>query len=132
MSGDIAGAVRTVDELQAHAPQHLLTSLGVFLKHAWRGEKAGALAAVTSGLETAACWDDGWPLFLAAGYAMIGEPDRGFRWLDHAVDNGITNVAYLKERDPFLANLRKDPRFAGVLEKAARSAEKVAAAAAAA
>jgi TolB-like protein len=131
-AGDIAGAERTVDDLRAHAPQHLLTSLGVFLKHAWRGEKAAALAAVTLDLETAACWDDVWPLFLAAGYARIGEADRAFRWLDHAVGQGITNVPYLDERDPFLDSLRGNSRFVGILEKAARLAERAAAAAAAA
>jgi hypothetical protein len=131
-AGELANAARTIDGLQAVVPQHLLTRLGVFLLHAWRGENAEAMTAVTPDLEMAACWDDVWPLFLASGYAMIGEADRAFRWLDHAVGQGITNVAYLKERDPFLATLRQDPRFAGILEKARRSAEAVAAAAAAA
>ena len=63
---------------------------------------------------------------------MIGESDRAFHWLDHAVGQGIMNVTYLKNHDPFLANLRGDPRFAGILEKAARLAEKVVAPAAAA
>jgi hypothetical protein len=131
-SGDVPGAIAIVNRMQADTPSHLLTTLGVFLKYAWLGQKPEALAAVTGELEEAALWDDVWPLFLAAGYSLIGELDAGFHWLDQAVGHGIMNVRYLNERDPFLANLRDDPRFAGVLEKAASSSAAVAAAAAAA
>lgn len=123
--GDEDTATRTVEAMHAQAPQHLLTQLGRFLVHAWRSERDEALAAVTEDLKTAARWDDIWPYFLAVGYAALGERDEAFYWLDHAVDHGVTNVAYLREGDPFTANLRDDPRFEASLAKAARLAQQV-------
>lgn len=121
-AGDFGGAARTVDGMRAQAPDHLLTGLGTFLIHAWRGEREQALAMVTPELETAARWDDAWPMFLAGGYASVDEIDRGLYWLDHAIGQGIMNVPYLMELDPFIENLRRDPRFHRIVEKATRAA----------
>jgi serine/threonine-protein kinase len=121
-AGDFEAAARIVEHLQAAVPRHLLTRLGSFLLHAWRGERDAALASVTADLEAAARWDDIWPLILSAGYAVLDERDRALTWLERAVGNGIMNVDYLRERDPFLASLRQDPRFAPLLERAVRLA----------
>lgn len=32
-------------------------------------------------------------------------------WLEHAVDRGFINYPFLKEIDPFLENIRGEPRF---------------------
>lgn len=127
--GDIPAAAEIIHELNARVPQHLLTHLGTFVLHAWRGERDAALGAVSPELETAARWDDVWPLMLAGGYASLGELDRAFGWLDRAVVNGIMNVPYLRDHDPFLENMRADSRFAVLLEKAAGMARQVAEAA---
>ena len=55
---------------------------------------------------------------MASGYALIGENERAFRWLEHAIDYGICNPSYLGSRDPFLAKLRSDNRFDTLLAKA--------------
>ena len=122
-------AIAIVDRMQSDTPSHLLTTLGVFLKHGWLGEKAEALATVTEELEDAASWDDLWPLCLAGGFATLGELDRAFYWLDHAVGRGIANLRYLKDHDPSLATLRSDPRFDAILAKAAVVSGEMAAAA---
>jgi len=121
-AGDFSAARETVDGMQAHSPKHLLTQLAIFLRHCWDGERDSALEAVPEGIEIAARWDDAWPLYLAGGYALIGEEDQAFKWLDHSLGQGITNVAYLREYDPFLAPLREDPRFEDILRKAGRLA----------
>jgi hypothetical protein len=78
---------------------------------------------VTERLEQAVWWDDIWSLLLAGGYAQIGENERAIHWLDHTIDYGIWNVRYFSERDPFLAKLRSDERFAPLMEKARRLSE---------
>ena len=74
-------------------------------------------------LKSGTWWDDMWPLLMADSYSMIGEVDEAFRWLDHAVEFGLTNTAYLQEHDPFLENLKTDRRFAGLMSKASESSD---------
>jgi hypothetical protein len=62
-------------------------------------------------LEQAAAWTEYLALFLADGYSLIGRNDDAIRWLRTAVALGFINYPILSIRDPFLANLRSDPRF---------------------
>jgi TolB-like protein/lipoprotein NlpI len=116
--GHLQEAVRLVELVERDSPEHTLTALGTFLKRAWFGEKEQALAAVTEDLEKGAWWDDGWSLYMADAYAMIGECDRAFHWLERAIDYGHTNVKYLRNHHPFLENLRSDDRFERLMENA--------------
>jgi serine/threonine-protein kinase len=49
-------------------------------------------------------------------YALLGEPDAAFKWLNRAVRLGNENKPHF-ERDPNLNSLRSDPRFAELLSK---------------
>jgi hypothetical protein len=53
---------------------------------------------------------------LACKYALAGERERAFEWLDKAVQAGF-NSDETFARDPDLATLRSDPRFAALLDK---------------
>jgi TolB-like protein len=107
-----------VERMRRENPDHLLTALGVFLRHAWMGEVEEALGAVTDDLEQGARWDDFWPVVMADGYAMINERDSALHWLERGIEYGITHVKYLQEYDPFLANLRADDRFHTLMTRA--------------
>lgn len=53
---------------------------------------------------------------IADAYAYRGDIDKAFEWLDRAYaqrDGGLTQV----KGDPFLANVRKDPRYVAFLKK---------------
>ena len=54
--------------------------------------------------------------------AIRGRVDEAFESLDLAVELGFRNIAHI-ENDPDLANLRKDERFAAVLQAAAEPFE---------
>jgi len=56
---------------------------------------------------------------MACAYALIGERDRAFEWLEKAVAAGFNNIQFLKSDDD-LAELRSDTRFAKLIEKADR------------
>ena len=118
LGGQFDEAERLVDQQVADSPDHILTSLGKFLKSAWKGEKKQALEAVKEDLEKGAWWDDMWPLLMADAYALIEEDERALLWLDHAIDFGMTNTRFLGEYDPFLENLRSDHRFGKLMQKA--------------
>ncbi len=86
-------------------------SVSLFLSRALHGDAEGAVRHVTAQLEQAASWTEYLALFLADGYALIGQHDGALRWLRTAVSLGFINYQYLATLDPFLANVRADQRF---------------------
>ncbi|CAN5125517.1 serine/threonine-protein kinase [soil metagenome] len=56
------------------------------------------------------------PYGIAVGYAWLGLPDQAFVWLDRAADQRSYGVLQLAQ-DPMLRSLRKDPRYAKLLQK---------------
>jgi len=121
LSGDISEAVQIADH--ASTMPGLCANLALFMKHAWLGERKQALETVTPELEIAARIDEFTSLQMAESYALIGEPDHAFDWLEHAIDCGLCNVSFLSEHDPFLAQLGSDRRFATLMHKARKLSE---------
>jgi TolB-like protein/DNA-binding winged helix-turn-helix (wHTH) protein/Tfp pilus assembly protein PilF len=54
---------------------------------------------------------------LAADYALAGENDKAFAWLDKAYDEREGQSVTLLKVDPSFKNLRSDPRFSALLQK---------------
>jgi TolB-like protein/DNA-binding winged helix-turn-helix (wHTH) protein len=54
---------------------------------------------------------------LAADYALTGENDKAFAWLDKAYDEREGQSLTLLKVDPSFKNLRSDPRFSALLRK---------------
>jgi eukaryotic-like serine/threonine-protein kinase len=54
--------------------------------------------------------------YIACAYSIMKKPEDAIRWLEEAADNGFPCYP-LFERDPFLNNLRKDPRFGKLMVK---------------
>ena len=92
-------------------------SVSLFLCRALKGDAEGAFSLVTPQLEQAASWTEYLALFLADGYALIGQHDSSLRWLRTAVAQGFINYRYLATHDPFLANVRSDLRFTELLRE---------------
>jgi tetratricopeptide (TPR) repeat protein len=57
------------------------------------------------------------PHSLALVYAALGEKDPAFEWLNKSLSEGYVELYTLKV-DPWLDNLRDEPRFQDLLEKA--------------
>jgi len=55
--------------------------------------------------------------FVASFYAMAGDTDEAFRWLDRCLEIGFRNHRWFAI-DPNLDNLRDDPRFSEIMDKA--------------
>ena len=62
-----------------------------------------------------------WTYEIAMVHAYRGELDEAFTWLDRAIDRRDTALTLILG-DPFLDNLRDDPRFDAVLERLGRKA----------
>ncbi len=56
------------------------------------------------------------PYSIVLIYACLGLSDEAFEWLERAGEEGVGELIYLNV-DPFLDNLRSDPRFAAILRR---------------
>lgn len=117
LNQDHKKAIRIIDQLVTHKPKHIMSSLGLFMKYSWMKEKVKALDTVSNILEKAVWWDDLWSLIMAEGYAVIEEYDKAFNFLERTTNYGIVNIPFLTEYDPFLKNLRKEPKFLKLMER---------------
>ena len=59
---------------------------------------------------------DDMPVEIAEAYALRGNADRAFEWLDRAYAKKDSDLYYVKG-DPLLRNLKRDPRFKAFLRK---------------
>jgi len=48
---------------------------------------------------------------------LLDERDEAMRWLEHAVDRGFINYPLFAELDPFLENIRSEPRFKKLMKR---------------
>jgi tetratricopeptide (TPR) repeat protein len=105
---------------QRDMPGHpwLLGSIS-FLRSVQR-KKAESLSAINESVlavyrnDTAGIWS------LADIYTLNGETDEALSWLEHGLDIGCFNYPYLSRLDPYLENLRGDPRFQSLMVRVKR------------
>jgi hypothetical protein len=57
------------------------------------------------------------PFMLAAGYAMTGQTDKAFEYLEKSYEEREGQDLTLLKVDPSYKNLRSDPRFSAMLRK---------------
>ncbi len=108
--GDVAEATRILREVLAENPQMdgvrpiLATCLSA------QGQHEAARAELTPRAIDSASADHDIAYWLASAYALAGERDEAFRWLERAISLGNENRAWF-ERDPNWTRLRDDARF---------------------
>jgi len=90
---------------------------------ALRGEHEKLLGVVTPELRAAAQWDEIFSWWLADCFALVNERDAAIDCCERAVEFGFINLPWLSEYEPFLANLRGEPRFVRLMERVRRAWE---------
>jgi hypothetical protein len=107
--GDMERALAAVQQepvdgfrLEASAIVHHLT-----------GDGAASDAALESLIEAHGA---GWPYNVARAFAVRGEADRAFEWLNRAVEYGDSGLAQTRV-DPLLKPLQGDLRWGRLLER---------------
>jgi len=79
----------------------------------------GDTSSAATELEKLIVLGDRWTYELAQVHAYLGNLDESFRWLHRAIDRRDSSLS-LMTGDPFLDNLRDDPRLDDVLERLGR------------
>jgi serine/threonine protein kinase len=88
---------------------------------ALRGERDELLRIMTPELRAAAMWDEIFAWWVADCFALVNEPETAIDFIERAVEFGFINVPWLSNYEPFLANLRGEPRFGRLMERVRRA-----------
>jgi Flp pilus assembly protein TadD len=79
----------------------------------------GDTSSAATELEKLIAIGDIWTYEIAQVHAYLGNLDESFRWLHRAIDRHDQSLSLMRS-DPFLENIRNDPRFNDVLERLGR------------
>ncbi|MGB6441691.1 MAG: adenylate/guanylate cyclase domain-containing protein [Thermoplasmata archaeon] len=113
--GDIEGFGRDIERFNELLPDRpeLVCARAQYLARRSQPERARELLRSVEGLP-----DPVRPVAqIARSYALLGDLDSCFHWLDIAVDLGRFYPRYWRF-DPLIAHVRSDPRFTALLRKA--------------
>jgi tetratricopeptide (TPR) repeat protein len=122
-NGQVSEAVSMTDHVLRTTPKNFYDRLLLFLLYCLQGKKSDALECVTEEVKGTARRDPEYSWEIAIGYAMIGEADQAFDWLDNAVDRGFINYPFLSEHDRFLDSMREQDRFKHLMARVKREWE---------
>jgi eukaryotic-like serine/threonine-protein kinase len=88
---------------------------------ALRGQRDELLRIMTPELRAAAKWDEIFAWWVADCFALVNEPEAAIDFIERAVEFGFINAPWLSKYEPFLANLRDEPRFGRLMERVRRA-----------
>lgn len=120
-SGDAETAIATIERVMAEHPEMegIRALYAIYL--AGTGRKEDAAAQLSEQTLELARSDHDMSYWVGSAYALLGDKDRAFRWLERAVKLGNENEPWFKS-DRNLESLRDDPRFLDLLDKMVESA----------
>jgi tetratricopeptide (TPR) repeat protein len=116
--GDAAGAL-TEAQAESSETWRPISLAAAYYALGNKAEADAALSEVITKLGTEASYN------IAYTYALRGEADKAFEWLDkadHSNDGGLSEIVY----EPFFDKIRSDPRWLPFLRKIGRAPEQLA------
>jgi serine/threonine protein kinase/tetratricopeptide (TPR) repeat protein len=116
-TGQIDKACDILSKIVKDTPDNIFGQFASFLMNALRGRPDEALRVVTPELIAIAKTQWQMPWMMAAIYSQMGRRDESLEWLEHAVTHGFINYPFLAEKEPFLQNVRNEPRFQKLMER---------------
>jgi adenylate cyclase len=105
-----------LNKLEPMVHYHIFGRVARFLRLALSGDKEEALkAGENSQLQNEARWDEHAAWWMAGTYAFLNEKDKALYWLEISINLGNFNYPFLYKHDPFLENLRNEPKFKALM-----------------
>lgn len=118
LNNRVVEGLAVFDDMVKEMPNDFLSKLALALRHAVCGNRDALFRAITEDLKAGATGDILYCLNLAQCFALVNEKEQALEWLEKAIQNGYTNYPMISRLDPFLENLRNEPRFERLLETA--------------
>ena len=78
---------------------------------------------MTPELRAAAKWDEIFAWWTADCFALVNEGELAMDFIERAVDFGFINLPWLSQHEPFLANIRGEPRFTRLMGRVRKAWE---------
>jgi len=97
--------------------QNVMWQLYYLLRFAAKGDRANFSRWLSPEFLYTVKRDPQYSSFMADVYALLGDKEKALEWLENAVSRGFLNYPFLNEYDPYLANLRSEPRFRKLMER---------------
>jgi non-specific serine/threonine protein kinase len=116
-AGEMDETSYAAGQLKNRHPTTLFAQSANALIFALKGKKEKALNQITHEVYDHALHDCEWATVLIECFAIIGENEKALDLLEHSVNGGLINYPFLKEYDPFLENIRNEPRFKKLMER---------------
>jgi len=110
-------AFSVIDQSVKANPDSNSTQLCVILKYALQGKKKETLQSITPQILKWSRIDFTNPWCLVTSYSLTGEKEEALNWLEEWINLGCINYPFLNEYDPFLENIRGEPRFKKLMER---------------
>jgi len=93
--------------------------------HAHKGEREEVEALIDDDFMRTVNRDIQYPWHLSIAWLLLGEREKALALLEDSVARGFWNYRFLGDLDPYVSQLRGDPRFEALMEKAKAEAERV-------
>jgi len=117
-------AYPVIEKLRQTAPDFVFGKLIDSLALGLRRKKREALEILNDPkIKYLARRDFGASYYIAEAYAAAEEKKEAMDWLEHALDLGFLNYPFLNELNPFLEDIRGEPRFKALMEQVKRDWE---------
>jgi TolB-like protein len=117
LNGRIKEACLLIDVMVREMPDDSYSRIGAICKYAFQRDRMNVFKSLSQELINFARRDCQYSWIIAFCFALIDEKEEALNWLTNAVDWGFINYPYLSEYDPFLENIRDEPRFKKLMER---------------
>ncbi len=114
--GDVQDAIELINTVLDENPKMDGIRPLLALYHAGAGDREASLAQLTDDALKVSEADHDMAYWVASTYAVLGEKDLAFKWLNKAIKLGNENKPHF-EKDRSLDSLRDDPRFAEAMAR---------------
>jgi TolB-like protein len=113
---NIDEALSIIDQGTKAAPDNVFTKFGLLLKYGLQKDREKAFLIMTPEFQETCRRDCDWSYHVAALLSLLDAKKEALDWLENAINRGLINYPAL-EREPFLDNIRSEPRFKKLMER---------------
>jgi TolB-like protein/Tfp pilus assembly protein PilF len=107
-----------IDDVVDESSTNIWTLMTLFIKYTIKNDKEKIASILTSEFVAQIQRDLQHSYHIATFYSYLEEKESALDWLENAVKRGFINFPLMINQDPFLENIRSEPRFKKLMVRA--------------